>query len=223
MVNFSNNKLYTSVFSARAEQIVGEITPSYSILRQESVAYIHKLMPDLKIIFILRNPIDRAWSQFRMDLSLNQQKSFEDLIYTDFIKHFSSQDSRARGDYLKTIQTWQSHYPEKQFHICFFDQLLENPCLFIREICEFLNVSTKTDYLQKISTVSENSYGNDYKNKLPPKIKMYLAELYFPELEKLSDRFGGYTTEWLNSANKVSSTKNRRLFLLQQKCQQWFN
>ena len=59
--------------------------------------------------------------------------------------------------------------------------------------------------MQQINTKATNSYAEDYKNKISPELSVYLAKLYYPELEQLSARFGGYATEWLDSANKLLS------------------
>ena len=45
--------------------ITGDITPSYSILEDKDVARMHATVPNAKIIFLMRNPFDRAWSNFR--------------------------------------------------------------------------------------------------------------------------------------------------------------
>ena len=44
----------------------GEITPAYSILPDQAVKAISEYLPESKIIFLVRNPLDRIWSQIRM-------------------------------------------------------------------------------------------------------------------------------------------------------------
>ena len=161
-------------------------------------------MPEVKIIFILRNPIDRAWSHARMDFS-QENRNFASLCDRDFINHFNSRGSRKRSNYLKTLETWEFYYPEGQFLICFFDQLAKKPQQFIHRICKFLNIESYSDYMQQINTKATNSYAEDYKNKIPQELSVYLAKFYYPELEQLSARFGGYATQWLDSANKLLS------------------
>ena len=53
---------YASLFLPNKYQISGEITPAYSILDSGTVGHIRKIMPDVKIVFLMRNPISRAWS-----------------------------------------------------------------------------------------------------------------------------------------------------------------
>ncbi len=202
--NFSNDKLYSSFLSSIPEKIIGEISPNYSTLSQDSVSHIYRIMPELKIIFILRNPMDRSWSHACMDFrreNINLGSSPD----KNFIAHFNSEASRTRSDYLKTLETWQLSYPKEQFLICFFEEIAQDPQDFIRRICEFLNLETDLGYLQKISTKSPKSHAQVYKHNLSQELKVYLAKLYYPELEQLSSRFGGYATEWLDCAKKLLS------------------
>ncbi|MEL6539123.1 MAG: sulfotransferase [Bacteroidota bacterium] len=54
---------YTKLFYPQEYQISGECTPAYARLELEAVAKIAQLEPQPKIIYLLRNPVDRAWSQ----------------------------------------------------------------------------------------------------------------------------------------------------------------
>lgn len=58
---------YRSLFDHCKGKIVGEITPAY-IYDEKCAERIHKLLPDVKLIAILRNPIDRAYSQFKFTI-----------------------------------------------------------------------------------------------------------------------------------------------------------
>ncbi|MEL7359817.1 MAG: sulfotransferase [Cyanobacteria bacterium J06560_6] len=55
-----NDRWYVSLFKEGKGLVKGEITPSYSLLDTEDVQHIKQLFPNLKIILLLRNPIDRA-------------------------------------------------------------------------------------------------------------------------------------------------------------------
>ena len=66
---YKSIKWYCKYFkSAKKTQITGEINPCYSVLSERKIKLIHKINPKLKIILLLRNPIERAWSQAVMNL-----------------------------------------------------------------------------------------------------------------------------------------------------------
>src|SRR5215207_5202714 len=52
---------YASLFEQGRGKVAGEATPDYAILDEEAIAHVHGLMPDAKIIFMMRNPIERPW------------------------------------------------------------------------------------------------------------------------------------------------------------------
>ena len=60
-----NDRWYLNLF--KENYVSGEITPSYSLIEEDELLSIKNIAPDVKIIFILRNPINRAWSQFKYD------------------------------------------------------------------------------------------------------------------------------------------------------------
>lgn len=59
---------YSDIFKRGCNRVKGEITPGYSIIPVERMRFIRTIMPDVRLIFLMRNPIDRAWSQALMNL-----------------------------------------------------------------------------------------------------------------------------------------------------------
>lgn len=94
---------YAEHFRDGADRVKGEITPGYSILSSIRIALIKDLMPDLRLLFLVRNPISRAWSQALMNLVGRTNRRREDVSDDEFRKHFRSTRSVKRGDYLTTI------------------------------------------------------------------------------------------------------------------------
>src|SRR5215210_5088052 len=104
-----NDEWYASLFEPGRGSVVGEITPDYSVLGKESVAHVHELMPEAKIIFMMRNPIERAWSQAVMSFD----RKGEDIATTEegkLRRSFDREGSRLRTDYLRTLENWGSFY-----------------------------------------------------------------------------------------------------------------
>jgi hypothetical protein len=64
-----DDKWYFSLFEdVPSKCLTGDITPAYSALPEEGVQYVFNLLPDVKIIHIIRNPIKRAWSSVKIRL-----------------------------------------------------------------------------------------------------------------------------------------------------------
>ncbi|MFQ5625609.1 MAG: sulfotransferase, partial [Methyloligellaceae bacterium] len=55
---------YASLFGARGgKKVAGEATPEYALIGETGLGHIKRLAPDARIIYIMRDPVTRAWSQ----------------------------------------------------------------------------------------------------------------------------------------------------------------
>ena len=68
MADRTTDAWYAAVFNhpKAAGRITGEITPAYSMLPAGGIRRAHAINPELKILFIIRDPVERALSQLRM-------------------------------------------------------------------------------------------------------------------------------------------------------------
>ena len=120
----------------------GEITPAYSTLNKASVESIKQYLPSSKILFIVRNPLDRIWSQIRMMKSGWLQNSIGDSIdlYT-LVNLFDSPSVELRSDYLRTYLLWRKVYGEHSFLTLSFNELLSQAGLV--KLFKFLGISER--------------------------------------------------------------------------------
>jgi hypothetical protein len=123
---------YNALFQGNSDQWMGEITPAYAILPNKIVAKIGHHFPDLRLIYIIRNPIQRAWSSAKMALK-RAEMTFEEASDQWFIDHFRSQGSLSRGDYERCIRTWRQYFAAEQLLVIKFDLLKKKPDIFIQK------------------------------------------------------------------------------------------
>lgn len=182
---------YASLFKPGRDKVRGEITPAYCILTRQDVAHIHAIMPRAKILFILRNPIQRTWSGVRLRLrvrTLSEDKA-QELLLGPAIS--------PRSDYLATLATWESVYPPEQMFIEFFDEIVENPERLLARAYEFLGVPSGPEYIWPSIREKQNA---SPPQPLPADVELALAKKYEPLIAGLSERFGGHATKWLEDA-----------------------
>ena len=101
-------KKYALKYKDGVGKIKGDITPAYSVLSRERIQFIKKIMPQLKVVFIMRNPVDRALSHALMDLVKQPTRSYNDFSEAAFINHFKSERWRSGGHYPQIIDNWQA-------------------------------------------------------------------------------------------------------------------
>ncbi len=204
-----NDQWYSSLFDLGKDKIRGEVTPAYSILDRNGVEKVHALTPKAKIIFILRDPIQRMWSSFR-DI-YGKKKLFHHLDKKIIFKrkrppdeaiilHLEHRAQVLRGDYLRTIKIWRRFFPEDQIFIGFFDEIVGDPGSFIEKIYDFLELKEPGKYSSKLRREKVNV---SKPMEIPRNILLYLANAYHEQVKELNDMFGGCTSSWLKNIEEI--------------------
>lgn len=113
----------------------GEISPAY--LFDEAVpTRVREHLPHAKFIVLLRNPVNRAYSNFR-------NVYFKGLTNAESFSHFI-QDTPSvfmRGMYAAQIRRWFDHFPRDRFLILIFEEVFRNPVEATQLIASFLGVA----------------------------------------------------------------------------------
>lgn len=138
---------YSHLFSPGKSKIKGEVTPDYySNIPLSRIRLIHKLLPNLKLIFLMRNPIERAWSEAYMNLVAKPTKRMTQPNVEQFIEYFQSPKCRARSQYVEALDRWLSVFPKEQWLNLFTDDIAAQPRVVLTRIFEFLDVSAQVDW-----------------------------------------------------------------------------
>jgi len=115
---------------------VGEVTPFYFAI-EGSAEKIQKIIPDTKIITILRNPIDRAYSHYNMSLRIGREKRDVSEALTDINSLYVNV-----GFYYRHLQKYYKRFKKEKIKILFYDQLVNTPVELIKELYQFIGVDT---------------------------------------------------------------------------------
>lgn len=181
-------------------KVAGEITPEYGIIPMRRIRFIHEIRPDLRLIFLMRNPIDRAWSQAVMNLVEHTNRSFEEVADQEFYDHLRSDRTIKRGDYITIIDNWTAVFPEEQLYVGFLEDLAERPRQLLSDIFEHLGVTKDVDwsnfpYNKRIRT--------GVRAEIPDRFRRFLEDMYERDLEQLANRFDGPAQQWLKDCTRI--------------------
>lgn len=134
---------YRKIFARSAFQgavVRGELTPAYSVLSQRDVEWVHRTIPRAKILFIMRDPLERVWSQARKDMFSLIGVTPENAGEADFAEFLALPEVLARMDYATSIARWRRVYGEERVKILFLEECLAEPQQRLAELFEFLGV-----------------------------------------------------------------------------------
>ncbi len=165
----------------------GEATASYSTLHPDIIKEITILNPNIKIIILIRNPVDRAWSHAKKELSEKQGRPLASIADDEFKSFFNLPYQLKCACYNDNIDTWRGFLSEGNTFIGFFDDIQKNPEKLLSDVFSFLGVENDTKY---IGTLASERINSTEPTHIPLQYKQYLEELLKPELEKLEKRFG---------------------------------
>ncbi len=194
----NDDQWYRSLFAPASDRIAGEITPAYSTLEPEIIAHVAALLPDAKLLFMMRNPIERAWSHAVMDLTRRGGKQLSEVTQEEFHRHVNGQASSQRGDYVTTLDRWLAHFPKRQLFVGFLEDINARPRFVLRRVFRFLGVDEAAHVPVRPRPVHR---GNA--QSMPTPWARQLAERYLPMMEQLAERFGGHAERWLHVANEL--------------------
>ncbi|MDG3439836.1 sulfotransferase domain-containing protein [Nitrospirillum amazonense] len=173
----------------------GEITPAYSFIATDVIRELHGLCPDLRLFYVLRNPVERAWSAARMAV-LRAEMTLEEASEQWFLDHFRSAGSRRRGAYAEAIGRWRSAFPAEQLLIVFFDDLRERPREFLSRLCDHIGVDGRA-YDATSDEALQRAVFRGPEAPLPPRLRRDLINLYRAPVEELGHVLGVDLSHWL--------------------------
>lgn len=129
---------YRAIFQGRTESSVGEATPAY-LYHERVCRLIHHHMPEIKLVAILRNPMERAYSHY---LYLVAQAMPGQLNYTISFEEKLRLTPRLidTGMYMKKLQGYLELFPLENILILLYDDLKDDPVDFLENVYTFLNV-----------------------------------------------------------------------------------
>jgi hypothetical protein len=180
---------------AQVGAVAGEITPAYGMLPIAVVREIYSIAPHLRLIYLVRNPMRRAWSSALMALQ-RAELTLEEASDQWFIDHFRSAGSMMRGDYQTCIQTWRAVFPSEQLLVLRFEHIADTPETLLNICFQHVGVSCQdTEQLQTQGCHRAVFSGPGY--KLRPSLEPMLRALYEERIQRLADYLDTDLSAWL--------------------------
>ena len=177
--------------------ITGEATPNYMYSEKAGKKLLENF-PKIKIIAILRNPVDRTVSQFYMAKCLGQEsKKFTEFVpqeiqiltelnnnpqnYQRLINKMSIYFRRSL--YIHFLKKWVNIFPKEQLLILKSEDMYENPAAITKQVFDFLGLP---DYqLLEYKNYFPGSYP-----EIDASLRHQLSELFQPHNQKLEEYLG---------------------------------
>lgn len=185
---------YLAHFPLRGEvPVVGEASPYY-LFHPDVPARIAAALPETRFIILLRNPVDRAFSQYHMKV----ERGLETLPFAEAIEReperlAGSEDPLdpawrhhsylARGVYVDQIERWFARFPRDRFLILKSEEFYREPVRLLHETQTYLGVRPHTPATFKVH------HQADYV-AMDPDVRQRLGDYFAPHNRRLYDLLG---------------------------------
>ncbi len=180
---------YRSFFPLAATskgKLTGEASPYYLFAEHAAKALKHDL-PDIKLIALLRNPIDRAYSAYQMNKRNNQSpnfpSSFEQAINNENFHDEASILYLMRGHYAQHIKNWLKYFDREQFLFIKSEKFFADPHNTLKQCYDFLGV--ETIYPDNLSPQVVGHY-----SEISPELRLRLDEYFKDHNRELVNLLG---------------------------------
>ncbi|NEP13288.1 MAG: sulfotransferase domain-containing protein [Symploca sp. SIO1A3] len=151
---------YSSLFSeAKPDQICGEASTTYSRLHKHPKAAerLAQAVPDAKLIYIMRHPVDRAYSFYVHRLKGARHKP-EFAVGKTFEETIEQQSEFVDSSYyLFQIEKYLKLYPRESFLFLLMEDLIEKPAETMNKIVSFIGADPGIDVTQEGKVVANKA------------------------------------------------------------------
>ena len=202
-----NDAWYRRQFAAGTGRLKGEITPAYALLDDAGVRHVTRLFPEVKVIFLLREPLSRMLSQWH--ISSRDSRRVGPPPPAELSGFFASAPVTERNDYLRTIDTWGARVPPERFFIGWHDDTLADPEGMLQRVMTFLGVDPdEPRVLAEARTRDHHPAGvkpevPEVVPVVPPEVVREMARASRPGIAALAERRGGHAIGWLERCDAI--------------------
>lgn len=179
--------------------VTGEASPYY-LFHPLVPGRVREALPHARLIALLRNPVDRAYSHYQMAVRLNAESlSFEEALereeerldgevericngdYYSYNHQFYSY--RSRGLYAEQLDRWRRHFPDEQLLIFRSEDFYGDPSAALTRVTDFLGLS-------RLDSFDATLFNDGVYAPMEAATRRRLAEYFEPHNRRLGDLLG---------------------------------
>jgi len=194
---------YVRLFqSAQNEKAIGEVSNSY-LYSKVAASNIYNNFPNAKIVMILRNPVQRAFSHYLANIRDGKaRRSLIEEIELDNNRRKKGWGVSALyielGMYYEQVKRYLDLFPRKNVRIILYDEYMKNTSMVMEDLFSFLNISrnVKIDFTKRynaaripknknvIYLVTQMNLKRAVFHLIPEAYKKRVKDLFFSRVEK---------------------------------------
>jgi sulfotransferase family protein len=192
MKNPINDEWYASLFRHRgSRRFAGEVTPEYAILGREGFEHLKTLAPEARVLFIMRNPVTRAWSQ---TLHQCRSRGLDALRQSTETITAMVAERRARelSDFAATLDNLAAVFRPDQTLELFYEDMHADRVVALQQVCRFIGIGYEPSMFRHVG----RRFNQSQEAALPDGVRNQLRDLYRGQAEAVLRRLGRVPESW---------------------------
>jgi uncharacterized protein CbrC (UPF0167 family) len=155
-LTYANYRRYFKAGDSKCTVAI-EASPSYFTSGRRLAERITSVLPDVKLIVVLRNPVDRLYSYFKSAQNYDNYATpmLEGYEFGQFVreaieaanghggddeKKIEFERALRQGEYVSHAESFHSVFPDSRVHYVFLERLRETPREVLGNLCIFCGV-----------------------------------------------------------------------------------
>ena len=178
--------------------LTGEAAPYY-MFHPLVLQRVVETLPQVKVMVLLRNPVDRIWSHYHERVNAGTESlSFRDALDAEehrmmgeaerivhergyYSKRHDFSSYLSRGRYLEHLEPWLDQFHPQQLHVVRSEDLYRQPQVVLPEVHRFLG-------LPEVPPETPHRFNYVAASKMDASSRMWLTDYYTPHVEGIEKR-----------------------------------
>jgi hypothetical protein len=165
--------------------IIGEKSAGYCGLSPARIRLVHRLLPNTRLILMVRDPVKRHWSHAKRVFSKQkaQRRGYESLSSRQQLHRFFLR-TRRFGEFSKMIENWTDVYPTEQLLIVSQETAFAEPGTTFERVMRHIGAAEELKNARmKYALRNDRNQGPSV--PMPPDVAAYLERMFAGEWERL--------------------------------------
>ena len=196
------------------ESITGEISPHYAVMPRELVETVHRHLTDVRLVYVVRDPRRRAWSQAwsRLskrgkrrginlptvwDRSTDSDQPLDDESIAFLAEVLGQRGVKVHSDFGPVIDRWASVFGGDRLLVLRSDAFRDDPRGSLATV--YRHIGADPGFSHEIPETELAQWVNPHRpspGAIPEELRPVLDEIYLPMVDRLEAATGWDLSEW---------------------------
>jgi hypothetical protein len=190
-----DDRWYVSLLEGASDRVPLDISPGYAVMSERGFSHMKSLLPNAQVVFMMRNPMERAWSQFRKDVFERTTKPMTNAHMMDILDWSVFAE---RSNYTETIRRLDNAFDDAHVTYAFYEDVFANPLGFLSGLCRSLGV----DFAPSLFPHTDARSNISRNLAIPSEVGAHLVRRYARVCESVEARFGRVPPSWSESVRR---------------------